>query len=132
MHGARRRAACPPQPYPPPLQAPLRLENALPYGLHFSLAARGEGAHGCASSGELPAGATADVALLPAHPQLQLRLRIAREWSDVVAEFVGGAWRGSVAARVLLHDPHGRPAQVAPCLRCLDTVLVACRGALLA
>ena len=61
-----------------------------------------------------------------------LRLRIAREWSDVVAEFVGGAWRGSVAARLLLHDPHGRPAQVAPCLRCLDTVLVACRGALLA
>ena len=126
---SRRRAACPP---PAPLQAPLRLENALPYGLHFSLAARGEVAHSCASSGELPAGATADVALLPAHAQLQLRLRIAREWSDVVAEFVGGAWRGSVVARLLLHDPHGRPAQVMPCLRCLDTVLVARRGALLA
>ena len=108
----------------PPLQAPLRLENALPYGLQFSLAARGESAHICTSSGQLAAGAAADVALLPAHPQLQLRLRIAREWSGVVAEFVGGAWRGSVAPRVLLHDPHGRPAQVAPCLRWLDTVRV--------
>ena len=102
----------------------MRLENALPYGLQFSLSARGESAHICMASGQLPAGAIADVALLPAHPQLQLRLRIAREWSGVVAEFVGGAWRGSVAPRVLLHDPHGRPAQVAPCLRWLDTVRV--------
>jgi len=112
----------------PPLQAPLRLENALPYGLQFSLAARGESAHICMSSGQLAAGAIADVALLPAHPQLQLRLRLAREWSGVVAEFVGGAWRGSVAPRVLLHDPHGRPAQVASCLRCLDTVPVVCHS----